>query len=137
VVFQGPEAYVTPSWYATKREHGKVVPTWNYAIVEARGTARIVEDEAWLRRQIDDLTALRESGRPDPWAVTDAPEPFVGAMLRGIVGIEIDLEAQVGKCKVSQNRPEADRRGVAAGLDAEGVAAMARLVAERSDPGGG
>jgi transcriptional regulator len=138
VVFQGPEAYVTPSWYPSKRDHGKVVPTWNYAIVEARGRARIVEDEAWLRRQIDDLTALRETGRPDPWAVSDAPAPFVGAMLRGIVGLEVELEALAGKWKVSQNRPEADRRGVAEGLAAEGGAdAMARLVGERDAPASG
>jgi transcriptional regulator len=131
VVFQGPEAYVTPAWYVSKREHGKVVPTWNYAIVEARGTARVIEDEAWLRAQIDALTVLREAGRADPWAVGDAPAPFVGALIRGIVGIEVPVEALAGKWKVSQNRPAADRDGVAAGLAAEGEAAMARLVAER------
>jgi transcriptional regulator len=133
VVFQGPEAYVTPSWYPSKREHGKVVPTWNYVIVEARGVARIVEDAAWLRAQIEALTALREAGRAEPWAVGDAPEPFVGAMIRGIVGIEIPVEALAGKWKVSQNRPEADRRGVAEGLTSEGAGTMARLV---SDPPG-
>jgi transcriptional regulator len=132
VVFQWPAAYVTPSWYASKAEHGKVVPTWNYAVVEARGRARIVQDAGWLRRQIDDLTAAREGGRPAPWAVADAPEPFVAAQLRGIVGVEVALTALTGKWKVSQNRPEADRAGVAAGLGAEGDAAMARLVAERS-----
>jgi transcriptional regulator len=125
---------VTPSWYPSKREHGKVVPTWNYVVVEARGVARIVEDADWLRAQIEALTALREAGRAEPWAVGDAPEPFVGAMIRGIVGIEIPLEALAGKWKVSQNRPEADRRGVAAGLASEGAGAMARLVA---DPSGG
>jgi len=130
-VFQGAEAYVTPSWYATKAETGKVVPTWNYAVVEARGQARIIEDLDWLRQQIDDLTALRETGRPEPWAVTDAPAPFVAAQLRGIVGISVTVSALGGKWKVSQNRPEADRRGVAAGLAKERDAAMARLVAQR------
>ena len=134
VVFQGPEAYVTPSWYPSKRAHGKVVPTWNYVIVEARGVARVVEDETWLRTQIDALTDAAR-GRPRrPWAVGDAPEPFVGAMLRGIVGLEIPIDALTGKWKVSQNRPEPDRQGVADGLAAEGAAAMARLVARR--PGG-
>jgi transcriptional regulator len=134
VVFQGPAAYVTPSWYASKAEHGKVVPTWNYAVVEARGRARIVHDPGWLRRQIDDLTTAREGGRPAPWAVSDAPEPFVAAQLRGIVGIEVTVSDLTGKWKVSQNRPEADRAGVAAGLGAAGDTAMARLVAERGAP---
>ena len=134
MVFQGPEAYVTPAWYPSKREHGKVVPTWNYVLVEARGQARVIEDEAWLRAQIEALTRLRESGRAEPWAVDDAPAPFVGAMLRGIVGVEIAVATLVGKWKVSQNRPAADRRGVAEGLAAEGgPAAMARLVAERGE----
>jgi transcriptional regulator len=131
VVFQGPAAYVTPSWYASKAEHGKVVPTWNYAVVEARGRTRIVQDAGWLRRQIDDLTMAREGARPAPWAVSDAPEPFVAAQLRGIVGIEVAVTALTGKWKVSQNRPEADRAGVAEGLGAEGADAMSRLVAER------
>ena len=131
VVFQGPAAYVTPSWYASKAEHGKVVPTWNYAVVEARGRARIVQDAGWLRRQIDDLTAAREGTRPAPWAVADAPAPFVAAQLRGIVGIEVAVTALTGKWKVSQNRPEADRAGVTEGLGAEGATAMAKLVAER------
>jgi transcriptional regulator len=132
-VFQGPEAYITPSWYPAKREHGRVVPTWNYAVVEVRGTARTITDPHWLRRQIDDLTALREQGRAEPWAVADAPEPFVAAMLRGIVGIEMPIAAIAGKWKVSQNRPAPDRRGVAEGLAGEGPAAaqVARLVAER------
>ncbi|MER2508937.1 FMN-binding negative transcriptional regulator [Amaricoccus sp.] len=130
VVFQGPAAYVSPSLYATKRETGKVVPTWNYVVVQVRGRARVIEDAAWLRRQIDDLTRAREAGRAEPWAVADAPEPFVAAQIRGIVGIEIPIEAMTGKWKVSQNRPEADRIGVAEGLAGE-APAMAGLVAER------
>ncbi len=131
VVFQGAEAYITPSWYATKAETGKVVPTWNYAIVQAYGTLRIVEDADWLRAQIDALTLAQEEARPAPWQVADAPEPFVSAMLRGIVGIEIEIARIEGKWKASQNRPEADRAGVVAGLRADGgvpAAAMAALV---------
>jgi len=116
VVFQGAEAYVTPSWYRTKAETGKVVPTWNYAIVQARGPAKIVEDAAWLRSQIDALTAQQEGSRPQPWQVGDAPGSFIAAQLKGIVGIEIEIAEIEGKWKVSQNRPEADRDGVARGL---------------------
>lgn len=138
VVFQGPQAYVTPSWYATKRETGKVVPTWNYAVVQARGAARVTSDAGWLRRQIDDLTAAHEGARPEPWAVSDAPEAFVAAQLRGIVGIEIEVAELTGKWKMSQNRPEADRLGVRNGLTAIGPEqrAIAVLVAERGGLGG-
>ncbi len=97
VVFQGPDHYVSPSWYATKRETGKVVPTWNYVMVQARGIARVIEDEAWLRRQIAALTASEESARPAPWAVTDAPEDFIATMVRQIVGIEIEIADIRGK----------------------------------------
>ncbi len=133
-LFQGPEAYITPSWYASKRETGKVVPTWNYALVEARGEAAVTEDPAWLRAQIGTLTEAMETGRAEPWAVSDAPEAFVAAQIRGIVGIELPIAALSGKWKVSQNRPAADRRGVVEGLGAEGNAAMAALVAERAPP---
>jgi transcriptional regulator len=129
VVFQGAESYITPSWYRTKAETGKVVPTWNYAVVQARGTARAVEDAAWLRAQIEALTAQQEGRRAEPWHVADAPEPFVAAQVRAIVGIEIPVRAIEGKWKVSQNRPEADRDGVARGLTGEGLdAEMAELV---------
>jgi len=117
-IFQGVEAYITPSWYETKRESGKVVPTWNYAIVQAYGRMAVVEDPAWLLRQIGELTAAQEAARPEPWAVDDAPAPFIAAQLKGIVGVEIEITRIEGKWKVSQNRPEADRRGVAAGLRA-------------------
>ena len=131
IVFQGADTYVTPSWYATKRETGKVVPTWNYAIVQVRGRPRVVEDDAWLARQIEALTAVHEGGRPAPWAVSDAPARYVEMQRRGIVGLEIAIDRIQGKWKVSQNRPEADRRGVADGLAATGEAgaAMAALVA--------
>ena len=116
VVFQGAQAYITPSWYEAKREHGKVVPTWNYAMVQAYGRMRIMDDPDWLLRQISALTALRESARPEPWAVSDAPAPFVAAQIKGIIGIEIDISRIEGKWKVSQNRSEADRRSVSEGL---------------------
>ena len=134
VVFQGPEHYVTPSWYATKRETEKVVPTWNYVMVQARGTARAIEDGGWLHAQIRALTDMMEGNRPTPWAVDDAPESFVAGQVRGIVGIEIVIDALDGKWKASQNRPEADREGVADGLGqigTEAADAMAALVAQR------
>jgi transcriptional regulator len=130
-VCQGPQDYVTPSWYATKRETGKVVPTWNYATVHVWGRPRVMKDDSWLRQQIEDLTASRESRRTEPWAVGDAPEDFVAMQMRAIVGIEIPVSRIEGKWKMSQNRPEADRAGVIAGFREAGDAAMAALVAER------
>ena len=134
VVFQGRQKYITPSWYATKRETGKVVPTWNYITVHARGRPQAISDAAWLRRQIDDLTSQQEGALPDPWKVTDAPEDFVTAQIKGIVGIEIPIGRIEGKWKVSQNRTEVDRAGVVAGLREQGEATMADLVAERGPP---
>jgi transcriptional regulator len=116
VVFQGPETYITPSWYAAKREHGKVVPTWNYAIVQARGRLTIKDDPDWLLQQITAMTDMQEAPRPEPWTVSDAPAPFVAAQLKGIVGVEIEITRIEGKWKVNQNRAEADRLGVSAGL---------------------
>jgi transcriptional regulator len=115
-VFQGANSYVTPSWYQTKRETGKVVPTWNYAIVQARGPARVIDDHGWLLKQINAITGQQEEKRNAPWAVGDAPDDFIRAQLKGIIGIEIEITAIDGKWKVSQNRPVADRQGVAAGL---------------------
>ena len=133
VVFQGPQNYVTPSWYATKRETGKVVPTWNYVTVHAWGRPRLIEDPVWLRRQLDDLTLLQEGSRPEPWHVDDAPEPFIASQIKVIIGVEIPIERIEGKWKVSQNRPESDRIGVIAGFREHGDSsrAMAALVAER------
>ena len=129
VVFQGADGYITPSWYETKRETGKVVPTWNYAVVQVRGKARAIEDTDWLGQQIRELTGKHEAGRAEPWAVEDAPERYIEAQLRGIVGIEIDITEIHGKWKVSQNRPEADRIGVADGLaGVDGSGEMAALV---------
>lgn len=130
VVFQGADAYVTPSWYETKRETGKVVPTWNYAIVQVRGRVKVIEDGDWLAQQISDLTVSQEGAREAPWAVTDAPPAFIQSQIKGIVGLEIEITDISGKWKVSQNRPAADRVGVAEGLGSEGSTAsdMARMV---------
>ncbi|HZY67938.1 MAG TPA: FMN-binding negative transcriptional regulator [Devosia sp.] len=131
VIFQGAQSYITPNWYSSKAEHGKVVPTWNYIVVQARGVPVVIDDAAWLRRQVGELTDRNESPRPSPWAVDDAPEAFVAAQLKGIVGIEIPVARIEGKWKTSQNRPEADRIGVSAGLAADGHAEMAEWVARR------
>jgi len=128
VVFQGPEAYISPSWYETKRTTHKVVPTWNYTMVQARGMARGVDDAAWLRRQLDDLTLSQEGGLPAPWQPSDAPADFLAATMKGIIGIEIPIDSLVGKWKVSQNRSAEDQRGVVAGLQLQ---EMAELVAAR------
>jgi transcriptional regulator len=112
----GPEAYVSPSWYAAKAEHGKVVPTWNYAAVHLIGTLRIHQDGEWLRRAVTELTDVHESGRRNRWHVDDAPERYINAQLNGIVGIEFTVIRVEGKAKFSQNRSEADQLGVIAGL---------------------
>ncbi|MER8434169.1 FMN-binding negative transcriptional regulator [Mesorhizobium caraganae] len=130
VVFQGADAYVTPSWYETKRETGKVVPTWNYAIVQVRGMVRVIDDAQWIAQQISDLTLSQEGARETPWAVTDAPPSYIQSQIKGIIGMEIEIAEISGKWKVSQNRPVADRVGVAEGLEKEAAGApdMARLV---------
>jgi transcriptional regulator len=132
VVFRGADHYITPSWYETKRETGKVVPTWNYVMVQAYGTVRVIEDRDWLASQITELTRRNEARRAAPWAVTDAPAPFVESQIKGIVGLEIVISRIEGKWKLSQNRPAQDRLGVIAGLSADDDAAsteMAALVA--------
>lgn len=127
LLFQGPQAYVSPGWYASKAETHKVVPTWNYAVVQVRGAARVTDDAAWLRRQMADLTAAHEARMPQPWRLDDAPADFVAALTRAVVGIEIPIARIAAKWKVSQNRGAADREGVARGL-AEREPAMAALV---------
>lgn len=129
-VFRGPDAYVSPGWYATKRESGKVVPTWNYAVVQARGPLRAVDDAEWLRDLVAALTREHEAAQAAPWSVDDAPADYLQAMLKGIVGIEIAISDLQGKWKMSQNQPEINRRGVVAGLRAQGHEAVARSVAE-------
>ena len=132
-MFQGAQHYISPSLYATKRETGKVVPTWNYITVHAWGAPDVKDDAAWLRRQIDDLTRHNEAGRNPPWNVSDAPDPFIAAQVKGIVGLEIPIARIEGKWKTSQNRPAADRAGVVAGLRGTGPDGdvMADIVAER------
>jgi transcriptional regulator len=115
------DAYVSPGWYPSKAEHGKVVPTWNYEIVQVHGQLVAHDDVDWVRTQIDDLTALNESRLAQPWATTDAPAEFVDAMQRGIVGIELVVDRLEGKRKLSQNRPDADRAGAVEGMEAAGL----------------
>ncbi len=128
-IFTGPNAYVTPSWYPSKRDHGKVVPTWNYAAVHAYGFAEFFEDEDRLLKVVTHLTNLYEQPRAEPWAVTDAPEPFIKAQLKGIIGIRMPIVRIEGKCKMSQNRDALDRAGVAKGLT-ESNCPMDRVVAD-------
>ena len=127
VVFQGPQAYVSPGWYPSKAEHGKVVPTWNYVMVQARGTLRAIDDAAWVHAFVSRLTTHHEAAQPRPWGLTDAPADYIETMTRAIVGIEIVLSALTGKWKVSQNRAAADRAGVARGLRAAGMDDSAAL----------
>ena len=128
VVFQGAQAYVSPGWYPSKAEHGKVVPTWNYVMAQARGTLRAIDDAAWLHAFVTRLTTKHEAVQAKPWAVTDAPPDFIDTMVRAIVGIEITLTALTGKWKVSQNRSATDRAGTASGLRATGHEDAARSV---------
>jgi transcriptional regulator len=127
-IFMGPDAYVTPSWYSSKIEHGKVVPTWNYAAVHAYGPVEFFDDEHRLLDVVTRITNLHEKPRAKPWGVSDAPEPFIKAQLRGIVGIRMPISRLEGKRKMSQNRNAADRAGVANGL-ARSEQAMDRFVA--------
>lgn len=115
-VFHGPSAYVSPAWYPTKQATGKVVPTWNYVVVHARGPLRIIDDRAWLRSFVTRLTDRHEAERPEPWKVTDAPAKYIDGMVAAIIGLEIPVTSLVGKWKVSQNRPAQDRDGVVEGL---------------------
>jgi len=131
-IFHGPQTYVTPSWYPSKHETGQVVPTWNYAVVHAHGVLRVHDDREWLRTLVTRLTDRQESAMAQPWRVDDAPAEYLERMLGAIVGIEIPVTRLDGKWKVSQNRNDADRDGVAEGLSLQEGAdaqAMAALVA--------
>jgi len=118
LIFQGPEAYITPNWYPSKAEHQKVVPTWNYAVVHAYGRPEAMQDPHWLRRHVGELTAQQERTEARPWEVTDAPASFIDGMVRGIVGFRFAIARLEGKWKMSQNRAMPDREGVVAGLRA-------------------
>jgi transcriptional regulator len=133
-IFSGPQHYITPTWYPEKTETGRVVPTWNYAVVHAYGELKIVENEAWLRGHLESLTNIHEASSPVPWKVTDAPDDYIASQIRGIVGFEVAITRLEGKWKASQNRSERDRIGVANGLsrlDTEDSQAMRILVEER------
>ncbi len=137
MIFSGAEGYITPNWYASKAEHQKVVPTWNYATVHAYGGPEVVHDKDWLRRHVSELTDQQERGEARPWALADAPEAFVEVMLRGIVGFRFAITRIEGKWKMSQNREAKDRTGVVAGLGARGTAddlEMADFVARQTPP---
>lgn len=130
-VVTGPEAYVSPAWYASKSApgpgHGRVVPTWNYSAVELRGRLTVHDDAEWLRAAVTRLTDLHEHRREQPWAVADAPETYIEKQLRAIVGVEMTIESVTGKAKLSQNRSPEDRQGVVTGLRAEGSAREASV----------
>lgn len=119
LVVQGPDAYVSPRWYASKAEHGRVVPTWNYEAVQLRGTATIHQDPAWLRAAVALLSDTQEASADEPWQIDDAPAAYVDGQLRGIVGLEVQITSVDGKAKLSQNRSRADQEGVVAGMRAE------------------
>jgi transcriptional regulator len=127
-IFHGPNTYVTPSWYKTKKEHGKVVPTWNYAVVHAYGILQIVDKPDWLRAQLETLTNHNEAQFSEPWAVTDAPTEFTEKLLESIVGIQMKITKLVGKWKVSQNQPLKNKISVIEGLRDNKQQEMAGLV---------
>nr|WP_315495417.1 FMN-binding negative transcriptional regulator [uncultured Rhodoferax sp.] len=131
VIFQGPQHYISPGWYASKAEHGKVVPTWNYAVVHAKGLLQVHDDAAWIRAQMVELTGQQEAGMARPWAVDDAPRDYTDRMVSAVVGIEIPIDSLTGKWKVSQNQPAANQATVQQGLQglgSEAGSAMAGLV---------
>lgn len=136
-VFQGPEAYISPSWYPSKHAHGKAVPTWNYAVVHVHGTPRVIDDRDWLLAHVTRMTAQQEAGQAAPWQVSDAPADYIDARLKGIVGIEIPIARLVGKWKTTQNRSVPDKLGTMAGLRERGdekSLAMAALVQRHTIP---
>jgi transcriptional regulator len=139
MIFHGPEAYVTPNWYPSKAQHGKVVPTWNFAAVHAYGRPEVMHERDWLLRHVSELTAQQESGEAQPWLVSDAPPQFIEVMLRGIVGFRFPIARLEGKWKMSQNRELPDRAGVVTGLRARGEGedlAVADEVARRMESAG-
>ena len=134
LVVTGPQAYISPTWYAAKAEHGRVVPTWNYSVVQLTGRATVHDDVEWLEGALDELVEHHEGHREAPWHRTDAPERYISGQLRAIVGLEFAVERVEAKAKLSQNRSDADRAGVIAGLDAE-TSPDAHAVAEQMRTG--
>lgn len=133
VIVTGPDAYITPSWYATKAEHGRVVPTWNYSAVHLTGTVTVHTDPAWLHNLVSELTDHHEQPRAGPWEVADAPDDYVQGLLKAIVGVEMKVEKVEGKAKLSQNRSEADRDGVIEGLREEAGSTAEAVAAAMED----
>jgi transcriptional regulator len=131
-MFLGPHAYVSPSWYPSKQENGKVVPTWNYVAIHAHGTLRFIDDLDWKIAHVTRLTASHESRRAAPWAVSDAPPDYITGMAKGIIGFALPIARLYGKWKMSQNRLPADRVGAAEGLRREGNADVAAIVTDRA-----
>jgi transcriptional regulator len=127
-IFLGPHAYVSPSWYPSKAETGRAVPTWNYITVHAKGRIRWIQDADWLRAHVTVLSQTHESPRPEPWTIDEAPGSYIEAMLKGIVGFELEIAQLDGKYKLTQNRDEADREAVRAAYEREGRDDMARLM---------
>lgn len=132
VIFQGPHAYVTPSWYPTKQEHGMVVPTWNYVVVQAWGRPQLIGDAPWLLAQVEALTDRQEAALAEPWSVSDAPPAFVAGQLKGIIGLEVPIARIEGKWKASQNQPPANRAGVAGGLRALDPGSSMAIIVEQA-----
>ncbi|GGA67618.1 negative transcriptional regulator [Edaphobacter acidisoli] len=133
VIFSGPHHYITPNWYAEKAKSGRVVPTWNYAVVHAYARLAVIEDAAWLLKNVQTLTDVHEVGSPAPWRVSDAPEEYIHAIAKGIVGVELTITRLEGKWKVSQNQSAENRAGVVKGLEELGTVEsleMKRLVEE-------
>ncbi len=131
VIFQGPNAYISPNWYSTKQDGGKVVPTWNYAAVHVNGTLRTIDDPQWVLQQLETLTLIHERSQLNPWHISDAPLEYINRMVDAVVGIEIAITKLSGKWKVSQNQPAQNRCSVAEGLKASGseaANAIAKLV---------
>jgi len=133
-VFQGAQTYVSPSWYESKRQHGRVVPTWNYVVVHAHGALETIEDRGWLLAHLQDLVTANEGRREQPWAISDAPADFIHGMSQAIVGLRLTVDRLEGKWKMNQNRSQADRAGTLAGLSAspkpedQAVAAIMRTL---------
>jgi transcriptional regulator len=134
-IFQGPNQYISPKWYPSKKEHGKVVPTWNYLAVHARGRIQWNQDPSWLRQHLEAATKVHE-GSDQPWRVSDAPSDFVERMLSAIVGFEVPISDLKGKWKLSQNRGQEDRLGVIAGLKGRSNASAAEMLNWMEDGSG-
>ncbi|MFL6335730.1 MAG: FMN-binding negative transcriptional regulator [Pyrinomonadaceae bacterium] len=127
VIFRGPDKFISPSWYPTKWETGKVVPTWNFAVVHMHGPLRFIDDTRWIRSHVEEMTNLHEASRPAPWKVTDAPADYIDQLLSALVGLELTVERVDAKWKASQNRSAEDRHGVVRGLMHEGTPAAVEM----------